>query len=87
MPVTDKSMGKKPRRNQNASSAARLVTLVSTDFRQIARINSGQLKPVSLRRTAMGSPSALPCSPGKNTSKELLVYVSRGYIAPSPTIS
>jgi hypothetical protein len=59
MLVTDKSMGKKPRRNQNASSAARFVTLVSTDSRQIARINSGQLKPVNLRRAAMASLSAL----------------------------
>ena len=63
MLVTDKSMGKKPRRNQNASSAARFVTLVSTDPRQIARINSGQLKPVSLRRAAMVSIYALPALP------------------------
>ena len=80
MPVTDNSMGKKPRRNQNASSAARFVTLVSTDPCHIARINSRQLKPVSLRRAGMASLSALPCFPGKNKSRKFSVDNSRGYL-------
>jgi hypothetical protein len=56
MLVTDKSMGKKPRRNQKASSAARFTTLLLTAPRQIVRTSSRQLNPANWRMAAMRAP-------------------------------
>ena len=53
MLVTDKSMGKKPRRNQKASSAARFVTLALAAPRRVIRTNSRQLNPAGLRTAAI----------------------------------
>jgi hypothetical protein len=41
-------MGKKPRRNQKASSAARFTTLLLAAPRQTARTSSRKLNPTSL---------------------------------------
>jgi hypothetical protein len=53
MLVTDKSIGKKPKRNQKASSAARFTTLLFTVPRQVVQISSRQLNPAILGMFAM----------------------------------
>jgi hypothetical protein len=59
MLVTDRSMGKKPRRNQKASSAARFTTLLLTVPRQIEQISSRRLNPANLRMAVMLVPFRL----------------------------
>jgi hypothetical protein len=59
MLVTDKSMGKKPKRNQKANSAARFTTSLLTVFRQVVRISSRQLRTANLRVAAMRVPFCL----------------------------
>src|SRR5487761_50471 len=59
MLITDKSMGKKPSRNQKASSAARLTTSFLAAPRQILLSSSFQLNPASLGTAAIW----LPLSP------------------------
>jgi hypothetical protein len=59
MLVTDKSMGKNPRRNQKASSAARFTILLLTAPRQTVPTSSRQLNPANLGMAAMRVPSCL----------------------------
>ena len=61
MPVTDTSMGKKPSRNQKANSAARFMIFALTAPRHVARNNSRQLKPASLRTAAIWIPHKIIC--------------------------
>src|SRR5579863_566790 len=56
MLVTDKSMGKKPMRNQKASSAARSRIFSAAALRRAVRISSRQLDAASLRKTAIWLP-------------------------------
>jgi hypothetical protein len=67
MLVTDKSMGKNPRRNQKASSAARFTTLLLTVPRQTAQTSSRQLNPASLGMVAVRVPF-YPATHGLNVS-------------------
>src|ERR1700677_1778913 len=77
MLVTHKSMGKKPRRNQKANSAARLVTLARAAPRAAMRISSLELNPASLRTVAI----FLPLCPGG-----MLLPVHRKPSPPSPRL-
>src|ERR1700684_670345 len=61
MLVTAKSMGKKPSRNQKASSAARLTTSFLAAPRQILVSSSFQLNPASLGTPVTRDPPFFSC--------------------------